>query len=230
MPDAIERALDAALAGGSGHIGEIAIRSFARQYFLSHRDDHARTDLRIFESAEDAIQIAKFDDAAKYRPLKTAPNLCHGWRLEVTTIQELRRALEYFYPGRPAAFAAWQNGLLSTTTLRETLDRQSGMYKIAARISDDQINDLVGHFCRSDGGCLRTIRWQRDALGTVSSTKLPPVKFDPGYDQARALGRQRSSPVGATAVLPLLCQEACNLLVSECRKVVRGSDVSPKHP
>jgi len=48
MPDAIERALDAALADGSGHIGEIAIRSFGRQYFLNHREDHARTDLLIF--------------------------------------------------------------------------------------------------------------------------------------------------------------------------------------
>jgi 4Fe-4S iron-sulfur cluster binding domain/DR2241 stabilising domain len=225
MPDAIERALIAAIAGGSGHIGEIAIRSFGRQYFLSHRDDHARTDLRIFESAEDAIQIAKFDDAAKYRPLKTAPNLCHGWRLEVATIEELRRALDYFYPGRLAAFAAWKNGLLSATTLRETLDRQSGMYKVAARISDGQIDDLVGHFCRSDGGCLRTILWRRDAHGTVASTKLPPAKFDPSFDQVRALMNQRSQNA-APAMIPLLCQESCSLLVSECRKVARGRDVS----
>jgi sirohydrochlorin cobaltochelatase len=229
MSDAIERALIAALAGGTGLIGEIAFRSSGAQYFLSHRDDCARTDLRVFQLAEDALQIAKFDDAGEYRPLKTAPNLCHGWSLQIATIEELRRALDYFYPGRLAAFAAWKSGLLRATTLRETLDRQSGMYKVAARISDGQIDDLVGHFCRSDGGCLRTILWPRDAHGTVASTKLPPAKFDASFDQVRALKDGRSQ-TAATAMIPLLCQESCSLLVSECRKVVKGRDVSPKRP
>ena len=49
---------------------------------------------------EDAIEIAKHDDAGNYRPLKTAPNLRHGWRLELETLEDLRRALDYFYPGQ----------------------------------------------------------------------------------------------------------------------------------
>jgi hypothetical protein len=48
---------------------------------------------------------------------------------------------------------------------------------------------------------------------------LPREKFDPGYDQTRALGDQ---PLMTGAVIPLLCQEACNLLVAECRKVVKA--------
>ncbi len=97
------------------------------------------------------------------------------------------------------------------------------MYRVAAKISDDQIDDVVGDFCRSDGGCLRTILWKRDARGTVSSTQLPNEKFDPGYDQAEALGRPGSSAFAEdTATIPLLCQEPCNLLVAECRKVVKG--------
>src|SRR5258708_28001742 len=62
------------------------------------------------------------------------------------------RALDYFYPGRLAAFAAWKSDKLQTTPLRETLDRQSGMYRVAAKISDLQIDDLVAGFCRSRGG------------------------------------------------------------------------------
>ena len=109
-----------------------------------------------------------------------------GWRLELDTVEELRRALDYFYPGRLAVFAAWKSGNLKTTSLRETLDRQSGMYRVAAKISDPQINDLVADFCRSDGGCLRTILWKRDRSGAIASTKLPKEKFDPAYDQVTA--------------------------------------------
>jgi len=140
--------------------------------------------------------------------------------LELTTLDALRQALDYFYPGRLAVFVAWKSGRLRTTPLRDTLDRQSGMYRVAAKISDEQIDCVVGDFCRSDGGCLRTILWKRDKQGTVASTKLPPEKFDPAFDQVRAPTRSRST-IPATAI-PLLCQEACNLLVAECRKVVKG--------
>jgi hypothetical protein len=86
------------------------------------------------------------------------------------------------------------------------------MYRVAAKISDDQIDELVANFCQSSGGCLRTILWKRDATGAVPSTKLPPEKFDPVYDQTGHGER----------AIPLLCQEACNLLVAECRKTVKG--------
>jgi hypothetical protein len=95
------------------------------------------------------------------------------------------------------------------------------MYRVAAKISDDQIDNVVGDFCRSDGGCLRTILWKRDQRGTVSSTELPKEKFDPACDQIKALDRPGSA-TPATATIPLLCQEPCNLLVAECRKVVKG--------
>ena len=220
MLNAIEPALEIALTD-CRRIGQIAIQKLDDGVLaLSHRDDETRNDLKLFHSPEDAIEIARYDDAGNYRPLKTAPNLQHGWRLELTTLDALRRALDYFYPGRLAVFAAWKSGRLRTTPLRDTLDRQSGMYRVAAKISDEQIDCVVGDFCRSDGGCLRTILWKRDKQGAVASTKLPPEKFDPAFDQVRAPTRSRST-IPATAI-PLLCQEACNLLVAECRKVVKG--------
>src|SRR5205809_3102549 len=176
-------------------------------FVLSHRDDEWLDKLQTYRNTEDAIEIAKYDDAGNYRPLKTAPNLRRRWQLELATVEELRRALDYFYPSRLAVLAAWKSGYLKTTALRETLDRQSGMYRVAAIISHPQINDLVAHFCRSDSGCLSTILWKRDRDGVIASTKLPKEKFDPSYDQATA--EPRSMPV---ATLPLLCQEACNLL------------------
>src|SRR4030095_16253601 len=128
------------------------------------------------------------------------------------TLDQLRVALDYFYPGRLAVFAAWKSGRLRTTPLRDTLDRQSGMYRVAAKISDEQIDCVVGDFCRSDEGCLRTILWKRDKQGAVASTKLPPEKFDPAFDQTKP-GERPGSAIPAT--VPLLCQEACNLLRSE---------------
>src|SRR5207245_2691114 len=228
MPDSTERALKAALSAPFC-FGEILIRKIDGVLVVSHRDDKAADQLKVFRSPEDAIEIAKHDDVGNYRPLKTAPNLRHGWRLELETLEDLRRALDYFYPGRLAVFAAWKSDKLKTTPLRETLDRQSGMYRVAAKISDSQVNDLVADFCRSNGGCLRTILWKRDADGAIASTKLPKDKFDPARDQATAANPPGSSAFAKAtadkttpATVPLLCQEACNLLVAECRKVVKG--------
>jgi sirohydrochlorin cobaltochelatase len=196
--------------------GQILVRKTGDDFVLCHRVDEAHDDLQIFQDPEDAIEIARYDDAGNYRALKTAPNLRRGWRMELRTRAELKRALDYFYPGRLAVFDAWQNGRLRTTSLRETLNRQSGMYRIAAQISDAQIDELVADFCRSKDGCLRTILWKRDQRGAIASTKLPTQKFDPVYDQALW-------PESATsATVPLLCQEPCNLLVAACRKVVKG--------
>jgi hypothetical protein len=221
MPDSIERAFEAAFRDRC-YFGQILIRKTNDRFVVSHREDQAREGLPAYRKAEDAVEIAKYDRAGNYRPLKTAPNLRRDWRLELGTLTELKRALDYFYPGRPAVFAAWKTGQLRTTSLRETLGRQSGMYRVAAKISDKQINDVVGNFCRSDGGCLRTILWKRDQRGTIPSRRLPAEKFDPAYDQAQALARARSATAATAATVPLLCQEPCNLLVAECRKVVKG--------
>ena len=211
-------------------LGQILVQKTPIDRFvLSHRDDETLNRLKSFRSAEDAIDIAKYDDAGNYRSLKTAPDLRHGWRLELDTLEELIRALDYFYPGRLAVFAAWKSERLETTPLRETLDRQSGMYRVAAKISDAQINDVVADFCRSRGGCLRTILWKRNRDGAIASTKLPKEKFDPTCDQTSALNPPESSAFAEAtadrappATVPLLCQEACNLLVAQCRKIVKA--------
>jgi sirohydrochlorin cobaltochelatase len=207
-----ERALEDWLAKGLRCVGQIAIESDADGTFvLRHRDDGSRTDLATYHDPDAAHELARFDDGGNYRPLKTAPNLRHGWRLILQSLPGLRLALDAFYPGRLAAFFAFENHELRTTPFRETLERQSGMYRIAAQIADREADDLIGNFCRSDGGCLRTILWTRDGSRTASS-KLPPEKFDPRHDQTGA-----SAPV-----IPLLCQESCNLLVAEARRVVQA--------
>jgi sirohydrochlorin cobaltochelatase len=215
MPPPVERVLGEWLASGARGIGQILIAQSDGKFLLCHRDDAAREDLVRHESPADAVKIARFDDAGKYRPLKTAPNLRHGWRLALSDLAALRTALDFFYPGRLATLTAWEANRLEPTPLRDTLDRQSGIYRVAAKISDGEVDALVGSFCRSHGGepgCLRTILWPRDASQARPTVRLPLDKFIAPVDQT---GREEK-------IIPLLCQEACNLLVAAARKKVKG--------
>lgn len=207
--------LEVWLRGPQFCVGEIVVNRDATGAFtLCHRDDRLRGDLDVREKADAALEIARWDDAGAYRPLKTAPNLPHGWQLKLSTAAEVRTALDHFYPGRLATYAVWQNQILQPTSLRETLSRQTGMYRVANKISAEQADELVADFCRSDGGCLRTILWNQDVAGQPASQRLPASKFDPQYDQT---GRGEHA-------LPLLCQEACNLLVAAARKAVKEAE------
>jgi sirohydrochlorin cobaltochelatase len=207
-----ERALEDWLAKGLRCIGQVAIDCRDDGTFaLAHREDGGKEILRLYHAADDAAELARFDDGGNYRPLKTAPTLRHGWKLALENGSALRTALDLFYPGRLAAMFAFEKSELVATPFRETLQRQSGMYRVAAQIDEEQADELIGDFCRSDGGCLRTILWRRDQNGTPPSTQLPPEKFDPRHDQTGS----------GAPVIPLLCQETCNLLVAEARRVVQ---------
>ncbi len=204
LSDALRTWLDA----GGHEIGEIHLASTAGGGFvLRHRADAGRADLKDFAGVEAARDLAHYDDAGHFRPLKTAPNLRHGWRLTVADLAELRRALDYFYPAMPGVWLSHARGELPAVPLRETLGRQTGMYRVTQKITDEQAQQMVGAFCRSDGGCLKRILWPL-APG-LPITTLPAEKF---------------SPDAAPGVLPLLCQEACNLLVAKAREVVKKAD------
>ncbi len=197
------------LAAGETRIGELVILG---QYELRHHLDAGADDLSLHTAASDARQIALYDAGGNYRPLKTAPDLRRGWRLWLATIEELHEALDGFYPAMLAARLAFEQGRLAVTPLRDTLNRQSGMYAVTKRITDAQADALIGSFCRTEGGspgCLKTILWP--IAPGVPITTLPPEKFDP-------------SPPSA---FPLFCSEACNLLVARARETVKQSPPAP---
>jgi sirohydrochlorin cobaltochelatase len=222
------RLLDSLVAEKFSRIGQLEIVSSEDGSVVCHREDVGRTNLRNYE-IDDAPEVAKFDDAGSYRPLKTAPNLRHGWKIFARDLLQVEKVIDAIYPGRIAVLYAFKSGQLTTTSLRETLNRQSGMYRVAAKISDEQIDGLVGNFCRSDGGCLRTILWKRDASNKIPSSRLPPEKFDPAVDQYLSAKRPRPA-TAPTESLPLLCQEACNLLVAACRDTVKSQGAAPSAP
>ncbi len=188
-------------------MGEIIICPSADGFELRHHEDVGKAGLDCFSDPADARRLALYDDPGTYRPLKTAPNLRHGWRLALRNIDELHKALDYFYPAMLGILRAWEEGTLEPVTLRETLERQSGMYAVTRKISDAQADAMIGDFCNSHHGCLKTILWRINPDLPIRS--LPPEKF-----QAEPPGPDRRN-------LPTLCQEACNLLVARARTIVK---------
>jgi sirohydrochlorin cobaltochelatase len=192
------------LQAGGREVGELAIASAGGGFELCHRADFGRDDLAESADANAVREIVNYDDAGNFRPLKTAPNLRRGWKLRVADVAELRRALDYFYPAMLGVWCSHTRGELAPMPLRETLGRQSGMYRVTQKITDEQAQTMIGAFCRSDGGCLKHILWPLAPDLPIST--LPAEKL-----RAPAAG----------VALPLLCHEACNLLVARARAVVK---------
>jgi sirohydrochlorin cobaltochelatase len=184
--------LERQTARGPWSFGQVAIQGLA----LCHVEDSAREDLTVYHRPADARELAILDDAGAYRPLKTAPNLRHGWRLELATLDDLRLALDFFYPAALGTWLAFQRGELAPISLRETLERQTGMYRVTQLITDAQAREVIQKTCVA--GCLRHRLWD---IRRVEKTFAP-----------------HEVPTSA-----ILCAEACNLLVAACRPVAKGN-------
>jgi len=182
------------LLAGAGQIGQVVIRPAALGWELRHVADTERKDLTTYEVPEAARHIANLDDSGAFRPLKTTPNLIRGWRLVLPDARAVRFALDYLYPAMTGVWVSHLSGSLQSVPLRETLGRQTGMYKVTQKISDSDARTTIDRFC---SGCLKQRLWE-----IAASNPTPP----------------QVSP----ASIPLLCHEACNLLVGEIRKVVKA--------
>jgi hypothetical protein len=200
---------------GPWRLGQLLVsRSPDGIFTLQHRADagdgrESGAVLRRFTTPEEVRDWVRYDATGKHRPLKGAPTLARGWVFYTTSAEHLRRALDFTYPGAVGSWLAWRAGTLRVVNLRQTLERQSGMYRVTRKITDEAADQLIGRFCRSDTGCLRTILWRIDRSRPVTS--LPAGKFDPETDQCGGDG----------ACVPILCSEACNLLVAHARTVVK---------
>lgn len=202
-------AIETWIANGLKIVGQLSIISLTEGgYELRHIEDSDKSDLDTFHSSQKARALSFFDDAGEYRPLKTAPNLKHGWRLVLKDASELRAALDHFYPAMTAVWLSHLHDALAPVSLRDTLNRQTGMYAATKRLQDDEGQELVGRACASSA-CTKRILWDFGAgqpLTHLKADKLPPA----------------SSGVATSQIeMPLLCHEACNILVAACREVVK---------
>ena len=185
------------LKNGGAVVGQIAIARIGERWELRHADD--TSELQTHTRWQDARSLATLTDAGAFRPIKTTRDLRHGWRLVLSTVAEVVRALDYFYPAMLGLWNADTRGELTATDLRETLARQTGMYRITQKLTDEQAQQLIAKHC---AGCMKTMLWKIAPEQPITS--LPPEKH------------QR-------AAFPLLCREACNYLVGHARSVVKAT-------
>lgn len=181
-------------------LGEVAIVNGRR---LVHWEDRDRRDLEVFTRPSAAREIAVFDDHGNYRPLKGAPTLRHGWELHLDSKEAVREALDYLYPAAIGLMVSFNKGRLKTTELRHTLERQSGMYRVARNISNPDAMEVIATQCGS-ASCRRRILWKID-----ESLESP-------------VGMKREPAGDDWMEIPFLCAEGCNLLVSALRRRVKG--------
>lgn len=209
------------LRSGVHRMGELEIQTdvSSPRHILCHWLDRERSSqpafggLEVHEGPGAARNLSIHTADGQYRFTKGQKNLQRGWVMVLASEEDLRQALDQFYPAGVGLYLAHQDGTLETENLRDKLERQSGMYRIARTLSDAGAQRLVREVCGPAHQCAKRILWQID-----SSTPLED------NEASRYNGIADDLP--ESAAIPLLCREACNHFVAECRKAVKARAAS----
>ena len=185
-----------ATLGAQTRLGEVLITRTAAGFSLRHHLDAAAQNLTPHTTPEAARAVAQYAAAGQFRPLKSAPTLIRGWEITLPDAAALLLALDFLYP---AAVANWQRHAdAPIPTLRDTLNRQTGIYRVTALLRDDEAAQLVADTCQ-DTKCLRRILWSGQPAPT------PPLENE----------------------IPLLCTDACPIFIGAARTAVKRRMKSP---
>ncbi len=205
------------LQSGIHRIGELEIQTDVHntRFTLCHHLDIGLSNapafggLEIHEGPADARDLSTYAEDGTYRFTKGQVNLKRGWVMRLADEEQLRLALDQFYPACVNLFLAWQDGTLEIETLRDKLNRQTGMYRFARSISDAGAQRLVQQICGPAHQCAKKILWQLDPDTPLDDSEASRFNGVPG-------------DLPASEAIPLLCREACNHFVAECRKAAKA--------
>ncbi len=150
--------------GESLVLAQVLIRRAGAGYELRQVEDGevAAESLRRVTPAE-ARRLAQFTGTGEFRPLKSAPTLARGWLMAAANERQLELALAGLYPGALADWHAAAGANPPVTPFRDFVNRQSGMYRIAAKLSDAQAAEVIGAGCDASR-CLKRRLWTVDGL------------------------------------------------------------------
>ena len=177
---------------GGRVFGQVLVRAApSGGYYLCHRDDAGTVDPALHEDPRAAREVSKLTDAGEYRPLKSSPNLRHGWALRVEGVRGLGVAMNYLYPAGIVHWHLYREGRLEVTDYRENAARQSGIYKRIQRLSDEGVQN-ASKACCEDAVCLKKPLWNVDTETTL--------EMDRGKGE-------------------IPCPEPCSIFVSFARRV-----------
>lgn len=210
----ITQQLIEAIDNGIRQIGQIVIlpETHGAAYALCHLDDREKLDsLEIHRDPAVARDISTWAEDGHYRFTKGELSLKKGWLMLLEDARSLRQAIDLLYPAALGLWLADQRGELEVEDLRDKLNRQTGMYRFARNISDEGAQKLVQTVCGPANCCVKDIRWRLDA--------------DTPLEDSEASRFEGKLETGIPAI-PLLCREACNHFVAECRKVSKKESES----
>lgn len=205
------------LRSGIHRIGELELQIdvYGYPYAICHHLDWdlcsepAFGGIPMHEGPADARDLSTYAEDGTYRFTKSQPNLKRGWVIALEDEEDLRLAVDQFYPAAVGLYLAWKDGALEVENLREKLNRQTGMYRFARTISDEGAQKLVREIYGPDKACAQKILWQIDADTPLEDSEA-----------SRYTGIIGGLP--ETEAIPLLCREPSNHLVAECRKAAKA--------
>jgi hypothetical protein len=173
--------------------GQVWIRRTESGFQLRHvADKEADSAALQLLGEKDLRQRAQFTERGAFRPLKSAPNLARGWRVAPRDEPALGLALNQLYPGAVADWFAAQLPSPPVTSYREFTNRQTGMYRITARL-DDPVAGAVARACCHENFCLKRRLWTVEGQPPDAAVKK--------------------------SLIP--CLEPCAILVEFARKIAR---------
>lgn len=208
------------LQSGVHRIGQLEIQTNAYNegFILSHFEDAELLDtpdfggLQAHEGPAAARDLATYAADGTYRFTKGQTNLKRGWVMVLQNVEELRQALDQFYPAGLGLFLALRNGTIESENLRDKLNRQTGMYRFARNISDAGAQRLIQEVCGPAHQCAKRILWKIDANTPLEDSEATRYDGIPGG-------------LPDNEAIPLLCREACNHFVAECRRVAKDESL-----
>lgn len=205
------------VANGIRHIGQVAILPglHGHAYALCHFEDEEKAaspgfgGLTVHHAPDAGRDVSVYAADGDYRFTKGRTDLIRGWVIVLENATGLRLALDHIYPACVGLWLAERAGNLQIEHLREKLNRQTGMYRYARTISDEGAQALVQKVCGPAHACAKKILWKIDDDTPLADSEA---------------SRYNGIPSGAPAgkAIPLICREACNHFVAECRKAAKA--------
>lgn len=148
---------------------QIFIRRLRSAFELRHvEDQNSTTEMLRMISQNELRALADFTSSGAFRPLKSAPNLQPGWRFLASDKTQLEFALNTIYPGAIADWFAVHFSQAKPTNYREFTNRQTGMYRITAMLTDEQAAPVIRACCHQNF-CLKQRLWTVSALPSDSA-------------------------------------------------------------
>ncbi|MFB6112368.1 MAG: DR2241 family protein, partial [Halobacteriaceae archaeon] len=176
--------------------------SSGRVYEIRHVEDEDEPlgNLTVHEEPLAARELVKHDDDGRYRPLKTAPSLPHGFAFIGLDSRDVIETIEFIYPATIANWDRERNGDLDVAHYRETAERQTGIYDLIDELPKERVADLAAACC-VDSQCLKRREWDESAE--------EPLEVPRGDGE-------------------FPCREPCSLVVAAARKLTVLEGETPR--